>query len=302
VEPGRRRRPARLREHLRRHAGLDLTDRFSLPTFNWLRFREDGAPEPLRSLDEVLDGAAAAGFTRVGLDVFSVDGRVDVAAALAERGLECSDVGVLALGSPGARESAERLARLAAAVGAPFCIAAVPHPLPREAAIRHLHAAATTLAEAGARIALEFTAYGGLTRLADAVALCEAVGWERCGVLVDTWHFFRTGEPWPLLRSLDADRVAVVHVNDGPRGGGADPLAEGRFGRLPPGYGEFPLDAFAAALESIGYRGAIAVEVLSDDVRLLPPRLGARLLMTSLRECWPAATRPALPTPAPARS
>jgi sugar phosphate isomerase/epimerase len=244
----------------------------------------------------VLDGAAAAGFTRIGLDLHSLDGHEHLDTALRTRGLACSDVGVLALGATGARESADRLARLAATVGAPLCIAAVPAPLPRERAIRELDEAAAALSSAGARIALEFAAYGGLTRLADAVALCEAVGWERCGLLVDTWHFFRGGEPWALLESLTADRVALVHVNDGGAGAGnGDPIVESRFHRLPPGAGEFPLGAFAAALGEIGYRGALSVEVLSDDVRLLPPRVGARLLATALSEAWPAATRPTPP-------
>ena len=216
-----------------------------------------------------------------------MDGHADPGLALRERGLACSDVGVLAIGPDG---SAFRLAELAAAVGAPLCIAAVPAQVAREEALRHLDAAATVLAGAGVRIALEFAAYGGLTRLADAVALCEAVGWERCGLLVDTWHFFRSGEPWPLLGSLGGGRVALVHVNDGTRAAGGDPVVEGRFHRLPPGAGEFPLGAFAAALDAIGYSGAVGVEVLSDDVRLLPPRLGARLLMTSLNEGWRGPT------------
>jgi sugar phosphate isomerase/epimerase len=202
-------------------------------------------------------------------------------------------VGVLAVGRPGADASAERLARVAAAAEARICVAAVPQPVARKEAIRHLEAAASTLARAGVRIALEFASYGGLTRLADAVALCEAVGWERCGLLVDTWHFVRTGEPWSLLRSLDGDRVALVHVNDGACAAGDDPVVDGRFRRVPPGTGDFPLAAFAATLDEIGYRGTLAVEVLSDDVRLLPPGIGARLLMTSLREAWPAgASRP----------
>ena len=218
-----------------------------------------------------------------------MDGHAGLAAALAARDLVCSDVGVLVLGTAGVRDATDRLARIATAVGAPLCIAAVPRPIPRDEAIRQLDAAAATLSQAGVRIALEFAAYGGLTRLADAVALCEAVGWERCGLLVDTWHFFRSGEPWSLLRSLDGDRVALVHVNDGARTGNGDPVAESRFQRLPPGAGEFPLDAFAAVLDEIGYGGALAVEVLSDDVRLLPPRIGARLLLASLTEAWPSA-------------
>ena len=95
------------------------------------------------------------------------------------------------------------------------CIAAVFAPIDRRRILAELDRCAETLGRAGARVALEFAAYGGLTRLADAVALCEEVGWDRCGVLVDTWHFFRTDAPWEVLRSLGGEQIALVHVNDG---------------------------------------------------------------------------------------
>jgi sugar phosphate isomerase/epimerase len=310
VEPRRRRRPGtRLHEHLSGdEAGLVLSalDRFSLPTFNWLRFPERQDPAPAWPLPDVLDGAAAAGFGRVGLDLFTVrahlgggHGLRDLGASLRARGLACSDVGVVAIGGAGARRSAEAVARLADAVGARICIAAIPAPVPRDVAVRQLETAAGIVARAGARVALEFASYGGLTRLADAVALCEAVGWERCGLLVDAWHFFRGGEPWSLLRSLDDDRVALVHVDDGRRAARADPVVDSRFRRLPPGAGEFALAAFAAALDDVGYRGSLSVEVLADEVRLQPPADGARLLMRSLRDAWPPPATAGATQPGP---
>jgi sugar phosphate isomerase/epimerase len=308
VEPRRRRRPGgRLHEHLPGHqAGLVLTelDRFSLPTFDWLRYPEGDdlarlEPVPVWPLADVLDGAASAGFTNVGLDLYTVGAHVaqgglvdDLGAAFRARGLACSDVGVLPIGAADVHGAAGALAQVASAVGAPLCIAAFFAPVARDEAIRQLRTAAGILAGAEARLALEFASYGALTRLADAVALCDAVGWERCGLLVDTWHFFRTEAPWPLLRSLDGDRVALVHVNDGAAAAGGDPVHDGRSRRLPVGAGTFPLAEFAAALAEIGYRGILSAEVLSDDVRLRPPATGARLLMTALREGWPRPGRP----------
>jgi len=135
------------------------------------------------------------------------------------------------------------------------------------------------------RIALEFASYGGLTRLDDAVDLCDAVGWDRCGVLVDTWHFFRTGAPWAALEALDADRIALVHVNDGPADASADVVRESRFGRLPLGAGAFPVARFAAALG--GYSGPFSSEVLSDAIRLGPVAGGARTLLDGVERTWP---------------
>ncbi len=138
------------------------------------------------------------------------------------------------------------------------------------------------LADAGVRTALEFAPYGGLTTLADAVDVCAAVGWERCGLLLDSWHFFRSGEPWPMLRSLDADEIGLVHVNDAPEPE-HDLIYESRFRRLPPGAGTFSLDDFVDALEAIGYDGVVSIEVLSEELRGRPPAAGAQELFDSLQ-------------------
>jgi sugar phosphate isomerase/epimerase len=296
VEPRRRWRPGGLQEPLRREAGLDLSlaERFSLPTFNWLRYPEGSDltrldPVPGWPLDDVLNGAASAGFAAVGLDLYtlrSYDG--ELGAALGSRVLACSDVGVLPIGTPELRATAEELARAASAAGAPTCIAAFFASVGRAQAVAELKECAEILAEAGARLALEFASYGGLTRLRDAVELCDAVGWERCGLLVDTWHFFRTDAPWSVLRSLDGEQIALVHVNDGAASAKGDPVYEGRFRRLPVGAGSFPLPEFANVLDDAGYDGTLSTEVLSDEIRSAHPDVGARRLLQALRESWPA--------------
>jgi sugar phosphate isomerase/epimerase len=289
-----RRSGSRIPEHLRREARLELT-RFSIPTVNWLQYPDGGAltgadPEPRWPLELVLDGAAGAGFVAVGLDHYTLRGCLvdDLGSMLRDRGLACSDLGVLPVGRDDLRSVAESLAHVALATGAPTCIAAFFAPLDRTEAVRVLDACAGILAPAGVRIALEFVSYGGLTRLTDAVALCDAVGWERCGLLLDTWHFFRSGAEWPLLRSLSGDQIALVHVNDGAEHVGDDLVWEGRFARLPVGAGTFPLTEFAHSLDAAGYRGILSTEVLSDAVRTELPEKGARVLLSALRDSWEA--------------
>ncbi len=210
----------------------------------------------------------------------------DLGSMLRDRGLVCSDLGVLPVGRDDARSVAESLAHVALVTGAPTCVAAFFAPLDRAEAVRALESHADVLAGAGVRIALEFASYGGLTRLAEAVELCDAVGWERCGLLLDSWHFFRGEADWPLLRSLRGDQVALVHVNDGPAHVGEDLVREGRFARLPVGAGTFPLADFVHALLVAGYGGIFSTEVLSDAVRIELPEKGARVLLTALQESW----------------
>jgi sugar phosphate isomerase/epimerase len=264
---------------------------YSLPSVNWLRWpgAAGGEPVPEWPLEALLDGAASAGFTTVGLDRHTVGrhvaegGRIEeLGEELRSRGLRCTDVGVLPVGTPDVREAAELLARIAGATGARICIAAHYASTPFEDAARDLRAGAEILAGAGATLVLEFVAYGPLRKLDEACRLCEAVGWDRCRLLVDTWHVFRGDVGLARLRSLDGDRIGLVHVNDGAAEPHEDAMFEGRYARLLPGGGAFPLADFKAALEATGYRGVVAVEVLSEELRRLPPDEGARELMRSL--------------------
>jgi sugar phosphate isomerase/epimerase len=237
---------------------------------------------PAWPLDDLLAAAAAAGFRDVGLDDLTVAEAdpEEVAARLLSHALVCTDVGVLRVGVGEIRPQADALAALASATGAGVCIAALYTRTPAEA-LADLRTASAALADAGVRVALEFAPYGGLPTLAAAIDVCAAVGWDRCGLLVDTWHFFRSDEPWSLLRWLDADQIALVHVNDAPAPE-RDLAYESRFCRVPPGAGAFPLADFADALRDIGYDGVVSIEVLSAALRRRPPTEGAQELFDSL--------------------
>jgi sugar phosphate isomerase/epimerase len=189
------------------------------------------------------------------------------------------------------RTSATKLAALASAAGAGICIAALYTATPDEA-IPDLRAGAAVLEGSGVRLALEFVPYGSLPTLSDAIAVCAAVGWERCGLLVDTWHFFRSGEPWELLRSLDPRQIALVHVNDALPASSDDLVRESRFRRAPLGAGTFRLAEFAGVLDELRYEGVVSIEVLSSELRSRPPAEGAEELLDSLRDGWARYARP----------
>ena len=256
---------------------------------NWVRFpagADARPPAPVWPLEGVLDGIAAAGFGAVGLDHYTLDAhggtRDELARLLRERELRCTDVGIVALGEL-ERAAVAALAETAAPLGARLCIASLYRPLPRDAIVRELRAAAAALAPAGIRIAFEFTAYGNPTTLADAVVICDAVGWERCGLLVDAWHVFRGGESLADVAALDGDRIALVHLDDGAASPHPDALFEGRFRRLPPGSGAFDLAGLKDALAAADYAGPLGLEVLSEELRRLPPDEGARRLRDAAR-------------------
>jgi len=257
--------------------------RYSLPTLNWLDL-PDGSPR--YPLADILDAAAAAGFASVGLDTVTTAGVADIAEMLCARSLTCSDVGILALG-PNCAVDAERLATLARACGADTCLVAWPAGFDDWDEVQ---ASADILGSAGVRMALEFFPYGALPTLKSALAACEAIGWDRCGLLLDTWHFFRSGEPWGLLRSLDPEQIAIVHADDAPAVISDDLVHESRHRRLPIGAGTFAIAEFVSAMDALGYDGVISAEVLSTTFRDQEPADGARALMDALRTHWPVTS------------
>ncbi len=248
-----------------------------------------GADAPLL---DVINATADAGFDAIGIDLPSVDahGSVEtVAAVVADRGLRCSDVLVLVADADDALLAARRLASLAAALGAPTCIAAVAAPTPMDRLVATLGVCAAILGDHGSRLAIEFNAYGGLTSIGQAIELADAIGWDRAGVVIDSLHFFRTGAPWAALASLTAEQVAAVQWSDAPAEAPADLVHESRHRRLLPGDGGLDLRSLAAALRAIGWDGVVSAEILSDRLRGMAPAEAVPVVhgaLTSLSAGW----------------
>lgn len=275
---------------------------FSLPTVTWLDMPRDG----LRSLDgpavarvdlaTLLDAAAGAGFDAVGLDLQTVAGSSGVASQVRTRRLEVTDVGVLTVGAAepgrvagaphGHVQTAETLAGLAAAVGATRCVTVLTAP-PSAGTVAALRRCGAILAGAGARLALEFLPYGPLPTLEMAMQVCGEVGWDRCGLQLDAWHFLNSDRPWPMLASVRADQIALLQVSDVRPPVGDDLRYEGRFRRAVPGTGRGDLPRFLDIVRGGGYAGPVSVEVLSLDLQARPPAAAARDLHAALARCWP---------------
>ena len=273
--------------------------RYSLPTINWVLLpgsdgsTADDVPRPTKNVQTIADAAAAAGFGSVGIDGFTaadcLSGRrhpSEVRTELDDAGLSCSEVGVLAVGLTDGTQAAGALARLAAATGAGLCITVIDaEPGPQVAA--KLAACADILTAHGIRMALEFLPYGPLATLRDAARMCDLVGWERCGILLDSWHFFHSGAPWTDLKSLAGEQIPLVQVNDAPPPIGTDLAYESRFRRVLPGEGTFSFDEFARVVMESGFDGVISPEILSLDVLRSPVRHGATAMMAALSRHWP---------------
>ncbi len=118
----------------------------------------------------------------------------------------------------------------------------------------------------GLTVALEFLPWSGIPDIATAWDVVRRSGASNGGILLDVWHFFRGNPDFDVLRSVPADRIVGVQVNDG----SAEPVGEirdeTRHGRRLPGDGAFDLATIVKQLDSMGVSTPWAIEVMSDDL------------------------------------
>jgi sugar phosphate isomerase/epimerase len=223
------------------------------------------------SLLDVLAGAAAGGFRSIGLDLWSIDAHLatggtaaSVRRALDEKGLQCTDLAVLLVTAdrPSTMATATRIAEFADVLGGSICGVAVPSVVDRAAMVRTLRDCASVLTDHGMRLAIEDTPYSPVGTLEHAFDLCEAIGWDRAGIMLSSLHVARTGTSYDDIRNLDASRIPLVQFSDASAAQEPDIITDSRHFRLLPGDGKLPLYQFVAAVRSTGFDGVVAAEVL----------------------------------------
>ena len=178
-----------------------------------------------------------------------------------------------------------------------------------DAAFRRLCARA---ADHGVTIALEFMPYSALRTLERARQIIADSGAPNAGLLLDAWHWHRAGgrtdggEGGNIkeLLTLDAAEVVAIQLNDAAPKPHADLRHEGRHLRRLPGEGVIDLSGFLGALRTIGVDVPIGVEVLSDDLDLLPPVEAARRAARTARralspDSYPTSLLDSLPLALP---
>ncbi len=247
----------------------------SLPTITSV---EVSVPRVVHPAEQLVAAAARAGLRGVGLDWFSLRDaeRRGVSAELlaelaAALGLTWTDLSALGLGTDATRDQrvAGAMARRCAVLGIGVCGLVISVPVDKSLDER-VARCAEVFSAAGVRLALEFVPYSEIRRLDDARELCDRIGREACGVLVDTLHLVRSGGSVADVADLDAAELAVVQIADCVAAAPPDLPAESRESRLLPGEGAVDFPGLVAALDRIGWSGVVSTEVLSARLRRLP--------------------------------
>jgi sugar phosphate isomerase/epimerase len=134
---------------------------------------------------------------------------------------------------------------------------------------RHFAALCDRAAEFALRLAIEFVPTGAIADLDRALEIVDRAGRGNGGIMLDSWHFFRSGSSLDRLARMPGERIFSVQLNDALAAPEAD-LNMGMVNRLLPGEGELDLAGFMQALAATGTRAPVGIETFSARLDALP--------------------------------
>ena len=186
-------------------------------------------------------------------------------------------------GAAGTRENGDLLFHALEALGCEQFNAVAFTAYPQGHLVERFTALCATAATVGVRVAVEFMPFSELRTLPDAWRLVRESGAPNAGVLLDHWHYVRSGGTPDELAAVPPDRILSVQLNDVRCRDGLPPgkardrddlREEARHRRLLPAAGAA---GFVRLLRRHGVSARMSVEVWSDDLERMGPVEAARL-------------------------
>jgi sugar phosphate isomerase/epimerase len=180
------------------------------------------------------------------------------------------------------REKEQTIFHMARLFGVPHINAGLLEKLPADVITR---AFAELCRRAGdLTVALEFMPYSGVPDLGTAWQVLRDADRPNSGLLVDAWHWARSGTTADDLAAVPADRIVGIQLCDVAEHP-IEPLRqESLHHRLPPGRGFGDVPGMLAALRGEGVDALITVEVISDEILSLGLDVTAEQVMAATRE------------------
>jgi len=245
---------------------------------------------------ERLTAARAGGFNAISL--FATDYQqareqeklsdADMRSMLADHGLCIAELDSLmnwipGFGVDGFGASETEFYRMADALGARSLnvVFAFPFAVPPESVVPAFAAVCDRAAEHGLRVHLESLPWTQIGSVALAAEVVAAANRANGGLMLDTWHHFRSGAANDVIAAAGA-RILAVQVSDAPRQAAPDLISETLNDRRLPGDGDIDLVDIIRRLDAAGSQAPMGVEVFSTELAKLDPeeigrRCGARL-------------------------
>ena len=125
---------------------------------------------------------------------------------------------------------------------------------------------------------------------ADAAEIVAAADRDNGGFCVDSWHLTRSTNRVDDIRDLPGDKIFAVQLNDGPVTPPApteradDYMQDCLTNRVPPGDGEFALIDMVRALDEVGSRAPLGLEVCSTELWEGPVDHAATVSANAMRQ------------------
>jgi sugar phosphate isomerase/epimerase len=194
----------------------------------------------------------------------------------------------------------EDAAPFAAAIGCPRMMTAIgsssatPKDELRRLYLKRFRECADIMARSHCRLGLEFLGplhfrrqfpHEFIWSMPEMVAFAKDCG-SNVGVTLDAWHWHHSGGTLDDILKAGKERIVAVHFDDA-ADQPPDQVRDNQ--RLLPGKGVINLVGFLQALQKIGYRDSLSVEVFDSKLKELPPEESARLCLESSREVFQKA-------------
>jgi sugar phosphate isomerase/epimerase len=144
---------------------------------------------------------------------------------------------------------------------------------------RRLREAAGILNDHGIRFGMEYVGpktswstrrYPFVHTMAEMKELIAEIDRPNVGFVLDSWHWYTSGETKKDLLTLRGNQVVSVDLNDAPTGIPVDQQMDGKR-ELPAATGVIDAGSFLGALQTIGYDGPVRAEPFNDVVRKMAP-------------------------------
>lgn len=257
----------------------------------------NGATTMPYTLEEDLEAAAEAGFDAVEiwsgkLDTYLESHSVDALKELLEKHrLKVASICPYSLvgfsDNRGHIISIRKAAEIAEAIECPVllvCGDAPPDDIDEDDAYDAMANVASTYADwaedHGVKIAIE--PLGGhpfIPGPKEALEIIERADHEALGLMMDTFHYYKSGVSLDTIREIPLDQLLIVHVNDCEDLPPSDLTDQNR---LHMGEGVIPLHDMLTVLKEKGYEGALSVEIFREEYWQQDPKMISTAAKTGL--------------------
>jgi sugar phosphate isomerase/epimerase len=150
----------------------------------------------------------------------------------------------------------------------------------------HFAALGDAAAEMGMGVHLEFMPMSAVPDLEAAWRIVRLADRPNCGLMFDTWHFFRSTPDFDLLATIPGERILAVQVSDA-RAEIRGKLWADTMNRVLPGDGSFDLRRVLGLLTDIDGVRCLGPEVISPDLAIRDPGEVAMLARERVAQLLP---------------